>query len=156
MPSIAAGVDFDTVAREWRCKWSDEDCKASLKACQKLLEDLTIDILQVTHDFVGKQLKTTEVLNGKLDVGKQTVQRIVCNECNDFKVVVKLPLEMFAEWEKRNFAPEATFLEGLRAIPGVSQVETQTYTLEVVNLMGKVQVPKAANGCMAASLPRAA
>ena len=39
MPEIAAGVSFDTVAREWRFKWSADDDKASLAAAQKLLTE---------------------------------------------------------------------------------------------------------------------
>ena len=34
MPEITKGVSFDTVAREWRCKWSDTEDKASLAAAQ--------------------------------------------------------------------------------------------------------------------------
>eukprot|EP00931_Biecheleriopsis_adriatica_P098193 TRINITY_DN7211_c0_g1_i2.p1 TRINITY_DN7211_c0_g1~~TRINITY_DN7211_c0_g1_i2.p1 ORF type:complete len:184 (-),score=42.11 TRINITY_DN7211_c0_g1_i2:32-514(-) len=157
MPEIAQGVDFKTVAREWRCKWSYDDDMASLKACQKLLEEMKNDILQVIHDWAGKQLKTREVKNGDIDVSRQTVQRFVSQDQDscDFKVVVKLPLDKFQEWEKKNFEPEGKFLEALQEIPGVSQVETQTYTLECVNLLGNIStaVPKASNGCLADSLP---
>ena len=30
MGTIVEGVDFDTVAREWRCKWSGDNDKKSL------------------------------------------------------------------------------------------------------------------------------
>eukprot|EP00933_Yihiella_yeosuensis_P031180 TRINITY_DN24731_c0_g1_i1.p1 TRINITY_DN24731_c0_g1~~TRINITY_DN24731_c0_g1_i1.p1 ORF type:complete len:159 (-),score=33.90 TRINITY_DN24731_c0_g1_i1:150-626(-) len=154
MPTIAAGVDFETVAREWRCKWSSDDDMASLKACQKLLDDMKDDILSVTYDWNGKQLATHEVLNGKIDVSKKQVQRLVDSECLDFKVIIKLPQKDFDDWQNRNFAPEDQFLQGLRSISGVSQVEAQTYSLEVMNLMGpKIKVPKAENGCMAKTLP---
>eukprot|EP00420_Gonyaulax_spinifera_P021999 CAMPEP_0197891170 /NCGR_PEP_ID=MMETSP1439-20131203/27484_1 /TAXON_ID=66791 /ORGANISM="Gonyaulax spinifera, Strain CCMP409" /LENGTH=36 /DNA_ID= /DNA_START= /DNA_END= /DNA_ORIENTATION= len=36
MPSITPSVEFDTIAREWRCKWSGDDDKASLEAAQGL------------------------------------------------------------------------------------------------------------------------
>lgn len=39
-----------------------------------------------------------------------------------------VPLSDFGEWESKNFAPEAEFLEKIKAINGVSQVETQTIT----------------------------
>ena len=39
MPAITDGVEFDTVAREWRLKWSTTDGsdKAPLAAVQKVL-----------------------------------------------------------------------------------------------------------------------
>ena len=47
---------------------------------------------------------------------------------------VRTSLHTFAraptgEWEGAGFAPEAAFLEAAKAIPGVTTVETQTYTL---------------------------
>ena len=44
---------------------------------------------------------------------------------------MKLSADKFPDWEKTGFAPEAAFLE-LKAIEGISTVETQTYTLEEV------------------------
>ena len=38
----------------------------------------------------------------------------------------------FGPWEEKGFAPEAEFLEKLKAIDGVSQVETQTITNMVI------------------------
>ena len=43
-----------------------------------------------------------------------------------------MPLDDFGPWEKKGFAPEAEFLEKLKAIEGVSQVETQTITNMVI------------------------
>jgi len=37
MPDIVSNVSFDTVAREMRCKWSADNDKASLVACQDVL-----------------------------------------------------------------------------------------------------------------------
>lgn len=55
MPTIAPGVDFTCVAREWRCKFTDANDMAALKAAQKLLDSMTVEILEVVHEFVGKQ-----------------------------------------------------------------------------------------------------
>ena len=39
MPNITDNVAFDTIAREWRCKWDGTDeTKASLSAAQALIE----------------------------------------------------------------------------------------------------------------------
>ena len=38
------------------------------------------------------------------------------------------PLDDFGPWEAKGFEPEATFLEKIKAIDGVSMVETQTIT----------------------------
>lgn len=62
--------------------------------------------------------------------GVAGVQRVVCGGCKDFKVVIKLAADKFGPFEEGGFAGEATFLEKLGKIPGVSAVETQTYTLE--------------------------
>jgi len=62
---------------------------------------------------------------------------IVCGGCHDFKIVTKLPMKNFEAWEKAGFEPEAAFLTAVRAIKGISAVETQTYTLEEVKLNKK-------------------
>jgi hypothetical protein len=61
--------------------------------------------------------------------GVKSVERIVCGGCLDFKVITSLPAEKFGEWEAKEFAPEAAFLEKLKGINGVSLVETQTFTV---------------------------
>ncbi len=61
--------------------------------------------------------------------GVKSVQRVVCGGCLDFKVVTALDIDSFGAWEASKFAPEEKFLAKIKAIPGVTQVETQTYTL---------------------------
>mmetsp|Transcript_10568 Transcript_10568/g.16022 ORF Transcript_10568/g.16022 Transcript_10568/m.16022 type:complete len:137 (-) Transcript_10568:136-546(-) len=106
---LAEGVEFDTIAREWRCKWSPSDEKASLVNVQKLLSSCVGDIQQV-----GEGVK---------------VQRVVCGTCHDFKVIISLPTKEFKAWGEKNFEPEATFLAKAGEIPGITCIETQTYTL---------------------------
>lgn len=110
-------VKFEHIAREWRCKWSAESDNASLLAAQARLNEVLADVSAVE--------------------GVVSVQRIVCGGCRDLKVVTKLPEKAFKDWEQAAFAPEAAFLEALKAIPGISAVETQTYTLEEVKLSKK-------------------
>ena len=71
MTVITEGVEFDTIAREWRCKWSADDDKKSLQELQKALEEAKDGIKKVD--------------------GVLKVQRIVCGGCLDFKVVISLP-----------------------------------------------------------------
>ena len=66
MATITDGVDFDTVAREWRCKWSPENDKQSLADAQKALNAVLGDIKSVD--------------------GFKKVDRVVCGGCLDFKV----------------------------------------------------------------------
>ena len=61
--------------------------------------------------------------------GVKSVQRVVCGGCHDFKVIVSLPAEKFGPWSEKGFEPESKFLEAVKKIPGVSVVETQTYTI---------------------------
>ncbi len=63
MKSMVSNVHFDTIAREWRCKWESEQ---SLVECQTALT--------VVLDRV-KSVK-----------GVKNVQRVVCGGCKDFKV----------------------------------------------------------------------
>jgi hypothetical protein len=109
MGTIAEGVEFDTIAREWRCKWSADNDKKSLVEAQKLLKEVLPEIQKVE--------------------GVQKTDRVVCGGCLDFKVITSLSADKFGDWEKTGFAPEATFLEKLKAIDGITFVETQTYTI---------------------------
>jgi len=109
MPTITDGVEFDTIAREWRCKWSPDNDKKSLQEAQALLNGVLEEVKKVD--------------------GVKGVQRVVCGGCMDFKVVISLPEPKFGAWEEKMFAPEEDFLAKLEAIDGISVVETQTYTL---------------------------
>lgn len=73
MPTIAEGVDFDTIAREWRCKWSHDNDDQSLVDAQKAISSLLAQVKAVD--------------------GVKSVQRVVCGGCLDFKVRKK---NMFA------------------------------------------------------------
>jgi hypothetical protein len=108
MGTITEGVEFDTIAREWRCKWSADDDKKSLQEAQKLL------------DTVLEELKAIK--------GVKDVHRVVCGGCLDFKVVTSLSADTFNDWSSDDFKPEESFLEKLKAIDGITLVETQTYT----------------------------
>lgn len=44
-------------------------------------------------------------------------------------MIVSLDAAAFGAWGEAGFAPEEDFLTAVRAIEGVSAVETQTYTL---------------------------
>jgi len=68
LASIAEGIDFDTVAREWRCKWSVDEEKASLVAAQKAFE------------LVLPELKEVD--------GIIKVDRVVCGGCKEYKVLL--------------------------------------------------------------------
>lgn len=109
MTTIAPGVEFDTVAREWRCKWSPDNDKAALVEAQKALEGVLDEIKKVE--------------------GYKAVQRVVCGGCMDFKVITSLEGDKFGAWEGKEFAPEKDFLAKLEKIDGISTIETQTFTL---------------------------
>jgi hypothetical protein len=109
MVTITEGVDFDTISREWRCKWSPDNDKKSLQEAQKALEAVLAETKKVD--------------------GVKGVQRVVCGGCMDFKVITSLPADKFGAWEEKKFAPEEAFLAKLKSIDGISVVETQSYTL---------------------------
>ena len=53
----------------------------------------------------------------------------ICWPIKCFKIVTSLGADDFGKWEESEFAPEGKLIEALKAIDGVSLVETQTYTL---------------------------
>ena len=110
--TIAEGVEFDTVAREWRCKWSPDDEKASLVEAQKALESVLDEVKGVD--------------------GVKGVERIVCGGCLDFKVITSLGADEFGAWEEAGFKPEADFVAKLKDIDGISMIETQTFTVRTL------------------------
>merc|ERR1719401_3353819 len=69
---LCEGVSFNSVAREWRCKWSEGDNKKSLTECQRVLMEVAVPKLKYVH-------------------GVLSLQRVVCGECKDFKIIVKFP-----------------------------------------------------------------
>ena len=107
MQNITPNVSFDVIAREWRCKWTEDNEKASLVALQDLLN---------TH------LATLKGMEGA------KVQRIVAKK-KDFKVIIALPAASYKPWSDNGHAPEADFTKAMGEIAGVTQVETQTYTI---------------------------
>jgi len=109
MASITSNVSYDTVAREWRCKWSGDSDKASLVALQDQLKAFESKIKSVK--------------------GVKKVQRIVCGGCLDFKVITSLDAASFGAWAEGGFSPESEVLEAWKKIPNVTSVETQTYTI---------------------------
>ena len=90
MPAIGdSGVEFENVAREWRCKYSPGESggpgdSASLKACNDLLSEFLPKL---------KELPGAEVT------------RQVCGGCMDFKVSITQPLAEHGAWADANYAP---------------------------------------------------
>lgn len=102
-------MSFDRVCREWRCKYEgDKATSESLEAISKIVDEYLPEIKKVSKDA--------------------KVNRLVCGGCLDFKLMTTVPLDDFGPWEEKGFSPEGEFLEKLKAIDGVSQVETQTIT----------------------------
>merc|ERR1712205_120013 len=112
-----SGVSFENVAREWRCKYTPGASggpgdSASLKACQALLDEYLPKIKALP---------------------KASVTRQVCGGCLDFKVSITQPLDEHGAWAEAEYNPlESEFVEKLKAIDGVSQVETQEITFEAL------------------------
>ena len=104
MPSVCDGVDFTRLGREWRCKWSNDNDKASLKAVQALALQY-VPAIKALPGFVS-------------------VQRIVCGSCNDFKLIFTFEEAAFGD-----LPGETQFLQACAAVNGVTAVETQTYTI---------------------------
>jgi len=111
--TICEGVTTNTWAREWRCKWNEENEKKSLTQCQQVLDNIVLPRLRNVH-------------------GLASVQRIVCGECKDFKIVCKMGLDAFDDWASMNYEPEEEVVQALMSIEGVSQIQAQTYAITPV------------------------
>ena len=103
----------------------------SILQCLRVLSyyDLDSRLTPSCHTLYGAREYTHFVSQVKGVKGVKSVQRVVCGGCLDFKVVTALDVESFGAWEGEKFAPEEKFLEKVKGIKGVTQVETQTYTL---------------------------
>ncbi|CAJ1966595.1 unnamed protein product [Cylindrotheca closterium] len=109
VPLANGSMSFNRVCREWRCKYEgDKATSESLEAISKVVDEYLPDLKKLSDGV--------------------KVNRLVCGGCLDFKLMTTVPLEDFGPWEESGYAPEKDFLEKIKAIPGVSQVETQTIT----------------------------
>ena len=82
--TIVEGVEFNTIAREWRMKWSIDDDKKSLVEIQKV---------------VDQYLPAIKSIDGVKDV-----QRIVCGGCLDYKLIISLPVDKYTAWVIRFYS----------------------------------------------------
>eukprot|EP00400_MALV-I_sp_L67-5_P000017 gene17-854_t len=78
--NITDNVHFDTIAREWRCKWPPDNNMASLTAAQEVL-----------NKHIAK-IKSIE--------GVKDVKRVVCGGCMDFKIIASLPADKWGAFEE--------------------------------------------------------
>mmetsp|Transcript_5635 Transcript_5635/g.13951 ORF Transcript_5635/g.13951 Transcript_5635/m.13951 type:complete len:149 (+) Transcript_5635:131-577(+) len=109
VPLANGAMSFNRVCREWRCKYEgDKATSESLEAIAKVVDESLPEIKKASSEI--------------------TVNRLVCGGCLDFKLMMTVPLEDFGPWEEAGFPPEKDFLEKIKAIEGVSVVETQTIT----------------------------
>merc|ERR1712222_300130 len=103
VPLANGAMSFGRVCREWRCKYTgDKATSESLEAVSKLVDEYLPEIKKSSNDA--------------------TVNRLVCGSCLDFKLMTTVPLDDFGPWEENDF------VEKIKAIDGVSLVETQTIT----------------------------
>ena len=107
---------FTKVAREWRCKYAmDADGtpakSESLKQAQALLAEYLPKL---------KAIPAAEVT------------RVVCGGCGDFKVIINQPAGEHGTWAAAEFAPEAEFLEKLKAIVRTRKSNPRPNTIRAV------------------------
>ena len=146
VPLANGAMSFDRVCREWRCKYTgDKATSESLEAISKLVDEYLPQIKASSSDATVNRLVCGSCLDFKLmtTVSVNFVYNVVFYLCVLFcrKIssliflplhYAQVPLDDFGPWEEKGFAPEGEFLEKLKAIDGVSQVETQTITNMVI------------------------
>merc|ERR1711920_1068889 len=113
VPLANGAMSFDRVCREWRCKYTgDKGTSPSLEAIGKVVDEYLPKLKSISKDV--------------------TLNRLVCGECKDFKLMITVPLADFGAFAESGFPPEEEFLAKIKAIEGVSSVETQTITNMVI------------------------
>jgi len=125
MPTMCPGVEYNTLAREWRCNWSEDNDKASLVELQKALNEIMPKLKAVP--------------------GIRDVRRIVCGGKHEFKVVMSMPADTLVDWGEKNFDPEVEWSMKVLSIDGVTNFETQTYTTMPVKVTPPPKLKKARN-----------
>jgi len=81
--NVPQGVDFNVIAREWRMKWSTDNDKKSLADAQAALVSVLANVRRQVLTFKRLSYPMPQV---KAVPGVQSVQRVVCGGCLDFKV----------------------------------------------------------------------
>ena len=56
--------------------------------------------------------------------------RAILSIGRDFKVIVEIEASKFPAWEKAEFAPEGDLLCTCKLVKGVTDIETQSYTIQ--------------------------
>ena len=80
--------------------------------------------MKATEELLQEYLPTLKALPAA------EVTRVMCGGCHDFKVVINQPCAQHDAWKASDYAPEAEFIAKLKAIEGISAVETQEYTCQ--------------------------
>ena len=82
--------------------------------------------LKAAQELLASYLPTLKALPNA------EVTRVVCGGCGDFKIIVNQPAADHDAWKAKNYEPEEEFVSKLKAIEGVSRVETQEFTMEAL------------------------
>jgi hypothetical protein len=106
-------LEFKYIAREWRMKYKEGGLKGGA--------------VLVDHIFKTKYLPILQQVPGLT-----ALQRLACGGCNDFRICIVLKRDRFAEFEAGGFGPENAFLGEVMQVPGISSVEKQTLSLDLL------------------------
>ena len=74
------------------------------------------------QSLIEEYLPKIKALNGL-----KSVQRVVCGDCKDLKLIIAFEADKFDKLAEANL--EEGFLAGLKDIDGIDTIETQTFTL---------------------------
>lgn len=103
---MAWKVWFDTVVREIKLNWNGN--KAALSKVQKVVDEYLPEISE--------------------EEGFKWAHRIVCGECHEYKLLLQFHEYQFGSWQLKDYEPEEDFVDDLKAIEGVTDVELQNAT----------------------------
>lgn len=106
--SFGTGVEFTSICREWRGKWSKDSDNASLVEVNTLFNETFLPTLKSIEGF-------------------EKIQRIVCGGCLDWKFIIQFAADSFPGDDA--VPGEEPFLAAADKIEGIDSIETQTYTI---------------------------
>jgi len=101
-------VEFTHVVREWRLT-----CRSGGT--------------EIANGVLHKLSPALKAVNGMV-----SVERLVGSDGAEFKVRMKVEASKFAAWETDGYPPEVDFMNAVKAMPEITNIEVQTITSETM------------------------
>ena len=114
-----AGLEYTTICREWRCKFSEWPSSRDVEVTSRIVADCV-----AAYESIKDEVKSNE--------GVLAVRQLMCSTCCDYKIMVTMDADVYDQWKQKSHYPEEKFLAQLQAIEGVDSAEAQLMSIKDV------------------------